>query len=367
MATLVPSGFLDLDDIMDRTVTAAGPEIVAEAVLKSLEDWNKESAEMLSVFTTQTTEHQMKFQSNVLRNMLPADEFSRALPSKGITSYTVAAHLQHAQTGNGLTRMAAAAMTVKMVADETYAAMIADAYWQRNLVWSALFSLVSWAYPDPKYGTLTIEPLANGDGTLYQARGAALTGSDDTHQLAQAAAIADGTDPYPIIKEELLEHPENVNGTVVTFISTSLVATTQALAAFHLPEDPNIQAGDSADKLVGVLGFPVPGEILGYHADGGWIVHWRALPAGYMIAVAPSPAGTPPLWMRESETPELRGFQLVSQNTLYPLQESTWERIVGFAANNRVGALVYRIGDAGGLGSAGTYLVPTGYTAPIGN
>ena len=367
--TLVPSGFLTLADIMDQTVTAAGPEIVAEAINTSLAAWNSEVTSMLSVFATPTTSHQTKFQANVLRNMQGATEYSRSLPSKGITNYTVACHTQKGMTGSGTTRDAALRMTVAQAAALTKSAIIADGYWMRNLLFSALFSMAAWTYPDPEYGDLTIYPLANGDATLFQKVGADLTGVADTHQLAQTAAIADGaaTDPYPVIKAELEEHPENGEGTVVTFIASDLVTTTEALASFHLPEDPNIKAGDSADKLVGVLGYPVPGKILGYHSRGGWIVEWKAIPSGYMIGVSPGVGGIPPLWMRELETPELRGFRNVASTIMHPLENSTWEHHVGFAAYNRAGAVVMRIANAGSLGSAGTYLVPTGYTAPINN
>jgi uncharacterized membrane protein len=83
-------------------------------------------------------------------------------------------------------------------------------------------------------------------------------GATDTAFGAQAAGIADATNPYPTIYSELMEHPEN-GGEVISFIPTNLVATTEALATYRVVGDPNVQLGANTAQLVGTLNTPIPG------------------------------------------------------------------------------------------------------------
>jgi hypothetical protein len=172
--------------------------------------------------------------------------------------------------------------------------------------------------------------------------------------LAQAAGIADATNPYPTIYDTLIDRTEN-RGQVVALIPTNLVATTEALATFYPATDPNIRDGANTATLVGNLGQQVPGVVRGY-VDGVWIVEWRSLPDSYIIATTTD--GEKPLAMREEPEAELQGFKQVAQRLNHPFEETHWERIAGFGAWNRVGAVVYRVGNA-------SYAIPTNYTSPM--
>ncbi len=108
--------------------------------------------------------------------------------------------------------------------------------------------------------------------------------------------------------------------------------------------------------MAGSLGAAVPGQVIGYHEARVWIAEWRSLPANYMIAVATE--GPRPLAMRQEPEAVLQGFNRVAERNDHPFYESQYLRSAGFGANNRVGALVYRIGN-------GAYAVPTGYASPL--
>ena len=95
--------------------------------------------------------------------------------------------------------------------------------------------------------------------------------------------------------------------------------------------------------------------MLGY-VDKVWVVEWRAMPDGYILAVAAD--GERALKQRQEPQPELQGFRQVARREDHPFYESQWLRITGFGAWNRVGALAYRIGNA-------SYAVPTGYDSPM--
>jgi hypothetical protein len=65
-----------------------------------------------------------------------------------------------------------------------------------------------------------------------------------------------------------------------------------------------------------------------------------------------------PLRMRQETIPALQGFQKVATRNDHPFLEDHWERIAGFGAWNRVGVVVYLIGQS-------SYSIPTGYSSPM--
>ena len=74
--------------------------------------------------------------------------------------------------------------------------------------------------------------------------------------------------------------------------------------------------------------------------------------------IATMTGGPRPLLMREEMEASLRGFNRVAERNDHPFYESQYLRIAGFGANNRVGALVQRIGN-------GSYAIPTNYPSPL--
>ena len=357
MANVVPTGFYDLRDLYSETVSQVGIEVVSEAVDASLAEYNKTIEAMYGLFASRTTEYQARFKSPKIRKMSGASEYTRAIPAKGSSRYTVAWPKQKGIAGEGYTHDAAARMTVKDAADETAGIMIADAAWQRDLMFAALFSTANWTWSDEDHGDIVIYPIANGDTAVYQIRSGAEQGATDDHHLFQAAAILDTSDPYPTLHAELTEHPEN-GDTIVCLIPTGLKTATRNLAAFNSPQDPNLRPGASATALAGTLGVNVPGKLVGYHDEGVWIVEWPSLPVGYIIAVAVGAGGASPLRMREDTVLNLQGLRRVAQEKRHPFELATFERLAGFGGWNRVAAAVMQIGN-------GSYAIPSGYTAPI--
>jgi hypothetical protein len=101
----------------------------------------------------------------------------------------------------------------------------------------------------------------------------------------------------------------------------------------------------------------VPGTVIGKHDSGVWIVEWTSVPAGYILATMTE--AEPALAMRQEPEASLQGFYKVPEDRNdHPFYEAQWARHAGFGAWNRVGAVVYRIGN-------GTYAVPANLTPPI--
>jgi hypothetical protein len=357
MANQLLYGFMQIKDLVARRVTEVGVQVVSNAIDQAVAEHNRQIAAIIELFAERTTEFKTKFNSTNVARLQPLDENGRARPIKPFGQYPVAYPLQDGGAAWGANYKTREKMTVQEANDITAALTGADVRWLRDHILAALFANVAWTFPDEEHDDLTIEGLANGDTVKYQVHAGADDGATDNHYLGQAAGIADATNPYPVIHQEISEHPEN-DGEVVAFIPSNLKATTQALATFYDVQDPNVKEGVGVSVLSGQLGIPLPSgpkSLLGY-TDKVWVVEWKSLPDNYIVAL--STGGDRPLKMREDEVEILRGFKKVGQRDDHPFYESQWLRIAGFGGNNRVGALVYEIADA-------TYDIPTGYTSPM--
>lgn len=348
-------GFHDLEHLWAIRVTEAGVELVGEAIQASLQEHNRQMDALLGLFVTKTTGFKTVFKTSSASRLQPLDEFGRARPIRRAGKYEIAFPLLQAGGAIAETYIASLKMTVGEVNDVMAEMQQADSRWLRDHILAALYANTSWTFTDVEHGSLTIKGLANGDTDTYLIRTGQDQSTTDQHYLAQAGAVS-ATDPFPAIYTEINEHPENAGGQVVALIPTSVKSDTEALASFYPIGDSNLRLGSGQTEFTGSLSVPTPGTVLGYHDAGVHIVEWPNLPADYIIAVAT--AGERPLKMREEPEPELQGFAQVATRENHPWYESQFLRIAGFGANNRVGAVVQRVGN-------GTYAVPTDYTSPM--
>lgn len=354
---MVLYGFHNIKDLASMRVVGTNIVVVNDAINQAVAEHNRQMSALLALFVDPTTEYSRRYWQASNTRLQPLDNNGRALPVKPSGYYDVAWPIQAGGSAWGADYVTQIKMTGAEAERATAMMLEADFRWMRDHILAALYTNATWSFADPLYGTLTIQPLAlASDGVTYPIVTGADSGATDTHHLAQANAIGAGADnPYPTIYSELTEHPEN-SGDVVAFIPTGLRATTEALATFHQIADPNITAGISSDRLTGRLGVAVPGQVIGYEDSGVWVVEWASLPANYIVATMTG--GPRALAMRQDPEPELQGFNRVAERNDHPFYESQWLRRAGFGAFNRVGAVVYRIGN-------GTYAIPTNYTSPM--
>lgn len=354
MANSIVYGFHNLKDLFNRRVNEVGVDVVTRAINATVEEHNRQMSAFLNLFVQSTTDHQKRYHTSAAARLQPVDESGRARPIKPGGYYDVAFPMQMGAAAWGQDYVTRAKMRVEEANDATFTLISADVRWVRDHILAALFVENSWSFDDPEFGALTVKGPASGDTDKYLIQAGQDAPATDDHMLATASAIADGTNPFPTIYDELVEHPENA-GEVISFIPTNLRATTEALTNYHEFPDPNIRPGNASDQLVGGLDVAVPGKLLGY-VDKNWIVEWPVLPSGYIVSITAN--GERPLGMRQEPEAELQGFKRVADRDDYPFYESQYMRRCGFGAWNRAGALVYRIGN-------GTYAVPTGYTSPM--
>lgn len=357
MANQVLYGFTSLADVFGQRVNEVGVEAVSTAIDATVAEHNRQMNALLDLFAERTTQFKMRYKTPAAARLQPLDEYGVADPIRRLGYYDVAFPIQKGGTAWGETYESMVKMTVAEANDITNTLITADMRWMRDHILAALFTNASWTFSDEEHGSLTIKGLANADTDVYLIQSGADAGAVDSHYAAQAGAIGDAADPFPTIYTELMEHPEN-SGEVISFIPTANKAVTEGLTDFHPIADPNIRLGSGSSELIGSLGVAVPGQVIGYHDAGVWLVEWRSLPSNYVISVCTG--GDRPLAMREEPEPELQGFYKASdQMARHPFYKTQWERKAGFGAKNRVAAHVQRVGN-------GTYAIPTGYTSPMG-
>ena len=236
--------------------------------------------------------------------------------------------------------------------------LIQNANTVRYEVLDALLSDNQDTFVDPLHGSLSIEPLANGDTVTYPPVLGSESEAIEDHYLATsyaATAISDDNDPYATIKDDLAHHfGDNVGGeNIVCFINPAERPETVAMSDFDEVEDRFIRSGDNTDVPVNLPS--TPGMILG-RVSGVWVAQWRWIPASYILAIhleAPKP-----LYKRAdpADTGLPQGLTLVQTDERYPIESSYWEHRFGFGCANRLnGVAMYLSGDS-------TWAEPAGYT-----
>ncbi len=213
-------------------------------------------------------------------------------------------------------------------------------------------------FVDELHGSLTIQPLANGDSVVYPPVEGSESEATAEHYVTSgyaASGISDTNDPYPVLTGLLTDHfgRNTGNSNVVTFINSAQETLTANLARFVDVPDRFVAVGDDTDVP---SGLPMaPGVVVGRHTSGTWIVSWDWIPAGYMLSVhleAPAPLKKR---VDPSDTGLPTDLALVARDMQYPFESSEWRHRFGLGVGNRLnGAVMELTADA-------TYDTPTAY------
>lgn len=230
---------------------------------------------------------------------------------------------------------------------------------KRHEILRRLFKSSTDSHTDKRYGTITVQPLANGDSVNYPPVEGSDTEATDNHYLESgyaATAINDTNNPYLTLANELIEHTGDTTGDVpiIAFIHPDEQPETEALTGFTPYVPAAIQPGSNTDSVLRPPGNP-PGKTIGYVNGLCWVQTWRWMPTGYIVAVNTSAPA--PLKMRvdPADTGLGAGNLLPFTDDEHPLQFRDWMMRFGVGCGNRLGAAVME------LGTGGTYTVPTIY------
>lgn len=357
MANTLAYGFVGLEHLFSEKLENVDVQVVDEAIRRSVEEHNRQVEAMTGDMFAFTTEYKVRFNQPGSGTLQPLDEWGNPLPVREAGYYDVAFPIQGGGTAWGDNRVSRALMMVADVNRMTLESLRRDADWMKRHMLAALFDNTTWTYDDPEHGDLTIQPLAlASDSVTYLKRSG--SSATDTHHLAQAAAVADATNPFDDIYDDLIEHPVNVGGQVVAYIPTNIKSDVEGLTGFTEVTDPDITLGDDTSRLNNVIDRGWGDEVLG-KVNKVWIIEAGILPDDYVVANVRG-GGAPALWARQYPASSLQGLIRENHSPDGNLQENRFIRYVGFGAYNRVGAMVYFI-EAGDT----TYDIPTGYTNPL--
>lgn len=348
-------GVLSMKDLASQRVTEVGVDVVVDSIEQTRREHERALNALVALFALPTTNFKTRFKSSSAHRLQPLDNAGRALPVKPLNVYDVAFPLQQAGTAYGFDDVTEKKITLQEVAQVVSSIMDADARWMRDHILAALFhhdGTNGWTWPDEEHGDLTVYGLANGDAQSYQIMSGADADATDDHLLGSATLTAG---VFQNIYDELIEHPENGEGEIVTLIAPNLKSTAEGLTGFAEIEDDDVRPATSRDVLTGELTQAVPGTVLG-KIERQWVVEWKGLPSNYVLSVATG--GDKPLRQREDPEPELRGFVEVAKRENHPWYETQYRRRAGFGAWNRVGAVAYFI-DGGAA-----FATPSGYESP---
>jgi hypothetical protein len=222
----------------------------------------------------------------------------------------------------------------------------------------ALFDNVQGTFVDPLHGSLSIEPLANGDTVVYPPVIGSESEATEDHYLESsyaATAISDSNNPYVTMRDDLVHHNE-ISGegyNIVSFINAAEEPETEDLTDFDPVTDMYTRPGANTAEVFG-LPAGLPGAVIG-RTNGVWVVRWDWIPASYMLSID---LDQPKPLIRRVDPADTRlgeGLQLVAENEEFPFKVSTWRHRFGFGGGNRLNGVVME------LGTGGTYTIPTSY------
>jgi hypothetical protein len=359
---IVAYGFIDHAGLMSSRVSDVGVPVMYDAVQASARYHTEQLNKALDRLCLRTDKWKWRFKLPEGGEAQPITDLGKPDVSKGDTSYDVALPIANGGSGLGLTWLAAEKITVEELNAKTVSCLMKDSRWAVRRIIAALLTNASWTYSDPEHGgNLTIQTLANADGTLYPINGDST--EDSQHFLADANAIADAHNHYDTIYDQLKKHPSNNvgdgGGDVVCYIASDLVGNTKNLTDFRPVGDTDVALGANSDQLVAsaariatILG---PGdEVLG-KVGRTWVVEWKRMPSTYIIGQALG-AG-PVLGFREEPEASLQGLMIKRDEDPFK-KETYFLRRAGFGVINRVAAVAFRVGN-------GSYAIPSGYSASL--
>ncbi len=357
-------GFIGTADLLANRLQQQGPARNYEVIREAAAEYSRITDTLLGGWSMRTTVAQEQFELAGSGTLQPLDEWGNPLPVLPAGSYQVGYPIQGAGTAFGDNRITRALMSTEEIARLTIDALMKDKDWLFRHAMAALFDNVSWTYNDrigpdgtKGLGNVTVQPLANSDTVVYNRIGLAQAATVDNHYYAQAAAIADATNPFSTIIAELSEHPSN-KGPYVTYAATNLIASIAALTELVEAEVDGINYGGGSDTVSNKATLIGPGSrYIGMTYSGTDIVEMPMMPSGYMITFATG-AG-PVLRQREYPADALQGLFTEDFNEDGNRQIRRFLRYCGFGVANRVGAVVSYVG------TSGTYAIPSGFDAPL--
>lgn len=350
-------GYLNLND-SDRVFNATqGQRVIYDAVTTYINAKNAELAAAYSVFIGETTE---MFKE---RYMLPGGGYMQEIDPnqrpdsvKATGSWDVGYPIKNWADAITGARVDMAYMTVQRLENNILTVQNRSVNVTRRELLRALLYKEQETFIDPLWGTLYVEPLANGDSVVYPPLPGAVAEATRQRYVGSnytAASISDTNNPYATISAALTADfgQQQGNSNVIVYINSAQEAKTRALTDFVEVVDRFVVSGANTDTLTNLPSGP--GVIIG-RVSGCWVSIWDFVPSAYMLGIhldAPAP-------LKKRVDPADTGLgdgglMLVAEEDEYPFRSSFWQMRMGLGVGNRLN------GYAMQLVASTTYTSPT--------
>lgn len=353
-------GALGVNDTDRVFINTLGQRVVYDAISQLVARYNADVAAQMRVFVegapTENFKERYKLPGGGRLQRLGTQSQPGAIKATG--QWDVAYPLESFSGAIAAGRIDYAYMTVADLDRHIQTVTIQDTNTRRYEVLKALLNNTARTFSDPYNGSLSVQPLANGDSVLYPPALGTESEATEDHYLVSgyaAASISDNNNPLKTIRDELEEHFGAPTGgsNLAVLISSAQTSKISDLTEFNRVTDRMIIPGANADQVTGMP--QLPGRILGRTDSGVTVSEWRWLPDGYMIGIVLD--APPPLKMRvdPASTNLPRGLTLVVEDEEHPFKTSFWENRFGFGVGNRLNGVVMQ------LKNSGSYDIPSGY------
>lgn len=328
-----------------------GVALNREAIQKTLDYTNARNEVYRSRISTDVSMAKEWYEMPGGGTLQDIDEHDNPLPRVQLSAYDVAFPIRGGGDATGTDRISRALMTFNDANRAVQQATLADKRWHINYKIAALLRNTSYPFLDRTRrtfqgaGSLTIQPLANGDSTQYINNEGSGIGADN-HYLNLVGAITSTNNPFPQIYDELVEHAE-MPGEVDVYVARDLVTAIEGMTQFHEPRDPNITYG-SGESTVARGDKGIGDRYIGYVNECN-IIRMNALPAGYMFA---HNRDMKPLGYRQYPAASVQGLFQETHSPDGNHMETRFLRYGGYGVRNRVAAAVMQV-------NAASYTAPT--------
>lgn len=352
-------GILGLPDTDRSFVNTLGQRVVYDAVQRYFDDYSANLQAAIGVFSQGTTEDfKLRYRLPGGGRMQRRGTKAQSGAVKGGGSWDVAFPIEDFGDQLAGDDVTMAYLTLPELQTHIDTIRIRDLNTVRFEMLRALFNNTARPFADPVWGTLTVQPLANNDATLYPPILGLETEATQNHYIVAgyvATAISDTNNPYATIRDRLEARFGAIQGgsNAVVFMNPDETPETEALTDFDPVNDRFRTPGQDTAQL-SALPANLPGRVIG-RTNGVWVAEWRYVPTGYMLAIdldAPRP-----LMQRvdPAATGLGQGLQLVSRDSTYPIESAHYRHRFGFGVGNRLNGVVLQ------LKASGNYDIPAAY------
>lgn len=350
----------DTDRVFNATV---GQRVIFEAANEYINRVNAELDQVLSIFVEETTsEYKRRYRLPGGGHLARRGSDGRYPAVKAYGYWDVAFPLEDFGAQMAGNDVDMAYMTMQELDRHLDTIVAQNVNTVRFEMLKAMLNNTQDTFSDPLWGSLSIEPLANGDTVTYPPVLGSESEATDDHYLESSyasSAISDTNDPFVTIVDELEEHFGTGTGgeNIAVFINNAQRAKTEDLTDFDPVPDRFVRTGDNINVPFGWEALSRVGRVIGRHGHGCWVVEWRWIPANYMLGLhLEAPA---PLVKRvdPEDTGLYRGgLHMVTRDEEFPFEGSFWRHRFGLGAGNRLNGVVME------LGTGGSYDIPSGYS-----